>query len=283
MSLSGIWQLGFKANSAMIGHSFWQSTNSAADIIGNILVANSPQVIVSFIYLFFNSILTRQLVADEWSRFIRDDGKKTLRVTSPVGLQRSSYFLSLPMKYSIILATGSIGLHWFISQGIFLVQTSSFGPGPTGEWHPEFDVSARGYSALGVILAIALGAILILALMINSFARSFRDIPAGFQLLGLSSAGIGLMCQRPADDTNAHLFPVSIGVVPDQDASTAGAQGRVAFSTYVGLQRPKNGCWYLQPILVEEKERATGEMSTENLLEPIKRHNASLIAPGAME
>lgn len=253
MSPSAIWGSGFKASSAMIGHSFWKTTNKGADLMGNILVANSPQVIVSFIYLFFNSIFTRQLVADEWTRFVRDDGKKTLRVTSPVGLQRSSYFLSLPLKYSIFLVTGSIALHWFISQGIFLVQTRSFGAGPLGEWHPEFDVSARGYTVLGIVLAIALGAILVLGLMINSSARSFRDIPEGFQLLGMSSTGIGLMCQRPLDDTDAHLFPISIGVVPDQDASTAGAQGRLTFSTYIGLQRPKTGCWYSQPILVEEK------------------------------
>ncbi|KAI1462625.1 hypothetical protein F4805DRAFT_464335 [Annulohypoxylon moriforme] len=256
LSLSGIWQLGFSANSSMIGHSFWQSTNKAADLIGNIFVANSPQVIVSFIYLFFNNILTRQLVADEWSRFLRDDGKKTLRVTSPIGLQRSSYFLSLPLKYSIFLVTGSIALHWFISQGIFLVQTSSFGPGPTGEWHPDFDVSARGYSVLGVMLAIILGAILVIALIINSCVRSFRDIPVGFKLLGMSSAGIGLVCQRPADDTDAHLFPVSIGIVPNQDGDAMGAEGRLAFSTYVGLQRPKDGCWYLQPILAEQKKGA---------------------------
>ncbi|KAI1763898.1 hypothetical protein GGR53DRAFT_466894 [Hypoxylon sp. FL1150] len=161
MSLSAIWQLGFGANLAMIGHSFWQSTNSAADLVGSIIVANSPQVVVSFICLFFNSILIRQLVADEWTHFLRDDGERTLRVTSPIGLQRSSYFLSLPIKYSIILVAGSIALHWFISQGIFLLQTSSIGTCPAGEWHPEFDVSAREYPALGVILAITLGGTLL--------------------------------------------------------------------------------------------------------------------------
>ncbi|OTB05612.1 hypothetical protein M426DRAFT_260105, partial [Hypoxylon sp. CI-4A] len=293
MSLPGIWQLGFKVNSELIGHSFWQTTNRAADLIGNILVANSPQVIVSFIYLFFNSILTRQLVADEWTRFLREDGKKTLRVTSPVGLQRSSYFLSLPMKYSIFLVSASIALHWFISQGIFLVQTSSFGPGPTGEWHPEFDVSARGYSILAVILAICLGGILVIALMINSFARRFQDIPEGFQLLGTSSAGIGLTCQRPADDTDAHLFPVSIGIVPDQDAST---KGRLAFSTYIRIQRPEEGFLYSQPTLVTRGKDAPSGLSRtrrkaallvtklkDKLQGPRKKHDASLLGSDSID
>ncbi|KAI1094981.1 hypothetical protein F5B19DRAFT_489877 [Rostrohypoxylon terebratum] len=255
---SAIWEAGFKANSEMIVPSFWRTTNKNVDLMGNILVVNIPQVIVSLIYLFFNSIFTRQLVADEWTRLVRDGGKKTLRVTSPVGLQRSSYFLSLPLKYSIFLVAGSIALHWFISQGMFLAQTRSFGAGPLGQWHPEFDVSARGHTVLGIVLAITLGAILVLGLAVNSVARGFRDISKGFQLLGMSSAGIGLMCQRPADDTDTHLFPVSIGVVPSQDASTAGSQGRLVFSTYIGLQRPRTACCYLQPALVEERKGPGG-------------------------
>ncbi|RYP48450.1 hypothetical protein DL768_005652 [Monosporascus sp. mg162] len=160
LSLPEVWRLGFKANPAMIGHSFWQSRNKGyADLIVNVLIANSPQVVMSFLYLFSNAILARQLVADEW--------------------------------------------------GIFLVQTSSFGPGPAGQRHSEFNVSARGYSALGIILAITLWAVFVLALMIHSFAREFRGIPRGFHLMGMSSAGIGLMCKRPEDDSDAYLFPAA--------------------------------------------------------------------------
>ncbi|RYP80105.1 hypothetical protein DL770_006367 [Monosporascus sp. CRB-9-2] len=257
LSLPEVWRLGFKANPAMIGHSFWQSRNKgSADLIVNVLIANSPQVIMSFIYLFSNAILTRQLVADEWVRFIHPNGKKPLRVTSPVGIQRSSYFLSLPLKYSSLLMMSSILLHWFISQGIFLVQTSSFGPGPAGQRHSEFDVSARGYSALEIILATTLWAVFVIALIIHSFAREFRGIPCGFHLMGMSSAGIGLMCTRPEGDSDAYLFPVSIGVLHDkknQEIERKGKQGHLAFSTHIKLEQPKAGCWYLQPTLITGK------------------------------
>ncbi|RYP84308.1 hypothetical protein DL769_001223 [Monosporascus sp. CRB-8-3] len=207
LSLPEIWRLGFKANPAMIGHSFWKSRNKgSADLIVNVLIANSPQVIMSFIYLFSNAILTRQLVADEW--------------------------------------------------GIFLVQTSSFGPGPAGQRHSEFDISARGYSVLGIILAITLWAVFVLALTIHSFAREFRGIPCGFHLMGMSSAGIGLMCKRPEDDSDAYLFPVSIGVLHDkknQEIERKGKQGHLAFSTHIKLEQPKAGCWYLQPTLLTGK------------------------------
>ncbi|KAJ7909785.1 hypothetical protein B0H13DRAFT_1616212 [Mycena leptocephala] len=83
-------------------------------------MANGPQVLVSFIYLSYNNILTRQLVADEWVRFVRPCGKKPLRVSAPAGMQRSSYFLSLPMRYGVLLMANSMLLHSLISQGLFL-------------------------------------------------------------------------------------------------------------------------------------------------------------------
>jgi hypothetical protein len=161
MDLPSIWRLGFKANAGMIV--YWSRTTSrqegGADLIGNILVANSPQVIFSFIYLFYNNILTRQLAADEWVRFVSPSGKKPLCVSAPAGMQRSSHFLSLLMRYGVPLMANLMLLHSLISQGIFLVQTSSFSPGPDGLCLPEFDVSATGFSVLGIILAlVGLGA-----------------------------------------------------------------------------------------------------------------------------
>ncbi|KAJ7832670.1 hypothetical protein B0H14DRAFT_2802673, partial [Mycena olivaceomarginata] len=209
-----------------------------ADLIRNILVANSPQVIFSFIYLFYNNILTRQLAADEWVRFVSPSGKKPLRVSAPAGMQRSSHFLSLPMRYGVPLMANSMLLHSLISQGIFLVQTSSFSPGPDGLRLPEFDVSATGFSVLGIILALVLCAVSVLVLIAHSFAREYRDIPPGFQLMGLSSAAIGLMCRRPEGDTDAHLFPVRMGVVYDQKTDVMGVEGRLVFSTDIDLRQP---------------------------------------------
>ncbi|KAJ7438863.1 hypothetical protein FB451DRAFT_1570129 [Mycena latifolia] len=232
MDLPSIWQLGFKANAETVVFPFWKTgrRERIADLIGNILLANGWQVGVSFIYLSYNNILTRQLAADEWVRFVRPGGKKPLRVSAPAGMQRSSYFLSLPMRYGVPLMANSTLLHSLISQGIFLVQTRSFGPGPDGSRLPEFDVSARGTSILGVILAIVMCTVSVLVLIAHSFAREYRDIPPGFQLMGSSSAAISLMCQRPEGDTDAHLFPVSIGVVYDQATDVMGLEGRMCES-----------------------------------------------------
>jgi hypothetical protein len=261
MDLPSIWRLGFKANVDMIAFPFWTTSRQerVADLIGNILIANGPQVLVSFIYLFYNNILTRQLAADEWVRFVGPCGKKPLRVSAPAGMQRSSYFLSLPMRYGIPFMANSMLLHSLISQGLFLVQTISFGPGPDGSRLPKFDASARGYSVLGIILALVLCAVSVLVLIAHSFAREYRDIPPGFQLMGLSSVAIGLMCRRPEGDTDAHLFPVCIGVVYDQATDMMGVEGRLVFSTDIDLRQPIAKARFIQPVF---EVRAATRMPT---------------------
>jgi hypothetical protein len=142
------------------------------------------------------------------------------------------------MRYGVPLMANSILLHSLVSQIQFIVQTISFGPGPDGSGLPECDVSARGYSVLGIILVLVLCTVSVLVLIAHSFAREYRDIPPGFQLMGLSSAAISLMCRRPEGDTDAHLFPVRMGVVYDQATDVMGVEGRLVFSSDIDLRQP---------------------------------------------
>ena len=86
--------------------------------------SNMWQLIISLLYLAYNAILTAMLVGDEWDRFAKT--RKTLRVTAPEGLQRSSYAVSVPLTYGvpILLAIGA--LHFFVSQSIFVVYINRF-------------------------------------------------------------------------------------------------------------------------------------------------------------
>jgi hypothetical protein len=59
-----------------------------------ILVANTPQVVLSLLYLFFNGILTSMLLEREWNSL--GVKRQPLRVSNPRGKQWSSHFLSLP-------------------------------------------------------------------------------------------------------------------------------------------------------------------------------------------
>ena len=64
------------------------------------------------------------LVANEWDRFGKT--RKPLRVTEPQGHQRSTYFVSVPLKHGLpaIIAFGA--LHYTISQSVFVVYLTRF-------------------------------------------------------------------------------------------------------------------------------------------------------------
>lgn len=254
---SRIWSQGFKPSWEMVIYNGWgKKNNNLSDFMTNVLIANSFQVGLSFLYLFYNNILTRQLLADEWVRFVQVEGKKPLRVSAPVGMQRSSYSLTLPFKYSIPLMVASILMHWLISQSIFLVQTSAYDPGPNGGHNPAFDVSARGYSILGTILAISTGFVLVLVIIVHAWVRKYQGMPSGFQRMATDSAAISLMCLRPEGDTEAHLFPVRIGAVADQGAGSK--MKRIAFSTDIDMEKPEDNGQYLLPQLIPKPKGSWG-------------------------
>lgn len=88
------------------------------------MLANFFQVFFSLAYVAWNSFISCMLVADEWCGFAKN--RKTLRVSAPVGIQRSSYTLSMPLRYGIPMTIISLLLHWLISQSIFIVRVNKF-------------------------------------------------------------------------------------------------------------------------------------------------------------
>jgi len=63
-------------------------------VIPMIMLANTPQVVLSLMYLFFNTSLTSILLEHEWNSL--GVKRQPLRVSNPKGKQLSSHFLSLP-------------------------------------------------------------------------------------------------------------------------------------------------------------------------------------------
>lgn len=87
--------------------------------LGTLVVVNIPQLILSFIYLTVNALHTQLQVEHEWNSYARDYAP--LRVSYPAGKQVSTYRLQLPYRYSIPLLVMSVGLHYFVSQSLFLI------------------------------------------------------------------------------------------------------------------------------------------------------------------
>ena len=91
------------------------------------------QWIVSLLYVQTNSLLTCLCVEAEWQSYARK--RKGLRVTSPKGLQRSTYFVSLPARYGLTLQVIFAFWHWTLSQSVFLIVVEGF-------WHlPDWNNS----------------------------------------------------------------------------------------------------------------------------------------------
>ena len=190
----------------------WLLTGSRGLLL-TALVANSPQVLLSFLFITYNGLFTCMLLASEWNGYAHT--RKPLRVTSPTGVQRSTYRLQLPYKYGVLLLVISGTLHWLVSQSLFLARAVSFDS--NGQEDPENNnknsFSTVGYSCIAIITVIILGAIVVLTGILNGFRRYKPGIP----LVGSCSAAISAACHQPKEDNDAADKPLMWGVVSTKD------------------------------------------------------------------
>lgn len=122
-------------------------------LISNILLANAPQLLVSLFYIAYNTMLTTFLAQREFSRMHRS--RRTLRVSEPVGDQRSSYPISLPFRYGLPLQVSSAAMNWLISQALFLARITALNP--DGSVDRAHSFSTCGYSPMAAIIGASLG------------------------------------------------------------------------------------------------------------------------------
>ena len=164
-------------------------TLANASVASIILIVNTPQVALSLIYFFYNSLVTSSLQASEWNSFSLK--RQQLRVSSPLPGQLSTYWLQVPPHYAIPILTFSATMHWLISQAIFLskVKFESFAGTPSLRFgglgygsmygdHPGESLAA-GYSTLSILLCLILGCVAICALVFEGLRRLKGDMVVG--------------------------------------------------------------------------------------------------------
>lgn len=226
-SLSHLWSLGFGnvSSETLISLRKSQDLSGAGGVILIVLVANSPQIILSFLYFSYNGIFTCMLLAKEWSTY----GSKSnfLRVTTPIGRQRSTYRLQLPYRYGVPLLIGSGTLHWLVSQSIFLVRVNVLDS--AGSEITDAGVSTCGYSPMAIIFVIILGVIVVLLGIANGYRKASLDIP----LAGSCSAAISAACHPPKADVNASLKRVMWGVMAKGNSNDSGESvGHCSYTSF---------------------------------------------------
>ncbi|KAF5378412.1 hypothetical protein D9757_011163 [Collybiopsis confluens] len=134
------------AQNFLIGAGWTVPKEGYGALLASALVANSPQLFLSLVYLLFNSLCTKVFLAREWFSYAHT--RKPLRVSSPQGKQRSTYSLQMPYRFVLPLMAYSTLVHWLLSQSLFLVRISYHNEGNSST------ISSCGYSPLGMLLTL---------------------------------------------------------------------------------------------------------------------------------
>ncbi|KAI9726332.1 MAG: hypothetical protein M1828_001606 [Chrysothrix sp. TS-e1954] len=182
-------------------------------LIGNLLLANVAHFVISIVYLLYNTLFTCMTLSAEYLSHARR--RRTVRVSSPRGAQRSTYWLQLPYRYAIPFMLIMATLHWLVSQSIYLVNIQS----------TSWDLSLIdlfincGFNLGAVLLSCLVGAGLIISLIVIAFSRTY---PSGMPLASSCSLTISAACHRAKDENeDITVQPIQYGVL-----SEVGPNGR---------------------------------------------------------
>lgn len=163
--------------------------------------ANLPQFILSILYLFYNAMISSFLVQREFSRM--KSLRKPLRVSEPLGIQRGSYFISLPLRYGIPLYTTSAIMHWLVSRSLSLARITTFFI--NGKVYVDSSFSTCGYSPVALFVTILVGICLVLGLL----GIGFRKFDAEMPLVSSNSRAISVACHVLSKDRDrGSILPV---------------------------------------------------------------------------
>jgi hypothetical protein len=196
------WNLGFgKINPSTLVH----GDGFPKDILSLVLLINAPQIVLTIVYFLCNGIFTSMLVASEYNDY--SISRKALRVSWPKGKQRSTYYLSLPYRYSLPFMGMSTLLHWLLSQSWFLVKIRSFNV--HGHFYSGDSVTTCCYSLAAIFLTLVIGGSAIATLP----GTSLKMFKSGMPLASSCSAAISAACHPLDWDQDAALKPVMWGEV----------------------------------------------------------------------
>ncbi|KAK3689186.1 hypothetical protein B0T22DRAFT_440679 [Podospora appendiculata] len=207
-TIPGLWNLGFGALTPYTYIVIGLPRTDPGGLISNVLLANLPQLVLSIVYISYNGLLTTFLVQREFGRMY--DVRKPLRVSEPIGIQRSSYFISLPLRYGIPLYASLGVMHWLLSQSLFLARITAFFP--TGQVDTRNSFSTCGWSPIAVFTAdprglntaLIAGGILMIAIV----AIGFRRYDGTMRLVSTNSRAISAACHVLHDDRkDGYLLP----------------------------------------------------------------------------
>lgn len=207
-NLRNIWSLGFGQPSEQTVISWAGSRGDYPSIPANVVLANMPHLIFSFIYFQWNAIFTSMLMGKEWNDF--STSRVALRVSDkPQQRQQSRHFLQLPFQFSVPLISASILLHWLISQSIFTVAIELLNDDNSISW----GLITCGYSPIAILTNLFVS----LVIPISVYAVGRRQLPGLMPAAGSCSLAIAAACHHPdgGEHPEAALGTLRWGVMRD--------------------------------------------------------------------
>ncbi|KAI8412443.1 hypothetical protein FOFC_05700 [Fusarium oxysporum] len=263
--LKTLWNLGFgSANELTLILGLRWEGNGEKSLIWNVLLANLPQLIFSFLYFQYNSLFTCMAAVEEWSGY--GNKRRSLRVSSnPRGEQRWRYFLQLPYRYSIPLLVASILMHWMLSQSIFIVavQRSSI-----------WELFTCGYLPIAIIFVIITAVFMATAV----FITALRRLPTAMPVAASCSLAIAAACHHPDNipQPDASVFPLQWGVMWRQrEGSGLELTDHCGFSHYP-IEKPQDGVHPVEMANGEAKSRCKYTEEVEAMSETNPLHQYKL-------
>ncbi|OQE13750.1 hypothetical protein PENSTE_c046G09042 [Penicillium steckii] len=172
--------------------------------IAIILAVNTPQALISIMYAIFNNVLTRMLLAAEYNDY--GVQRKPLRVSFPTGEQRSTYFLSVPYRYSVPFLVISAVAHWLASEALSYIRIIP--RDVKGQLTIERSLHGVGVSSIGLIIMVVPWIVTVIAI-ITLMLRKFKS--ASMPIAGNCSAVISAACHPPENDVDAYKKCVKWG------------------------------------------------------------------------
>lgn len=174
--------------------------------LANVMIANSPQVVLSAVYFTYNGLFTCFMQGREWNNYA--SRAKGLRVSGRrEGEQRRSYRLQIPFKFAIPLVMLSMLLHWLCSQAIFLVSLqfnwdeSALRPGYyqfIGD-HAPAELLTCGYTPRAILILVCIG----ITMMVFAILVGRTQFKNNMPLAGSCSAVISAACHPAPGEVGA--------------------------------------------------------------------------------
>ena len=226
------------------------NVSGPSGIVWTTLIANTPQLVLTILYFTVNSLVTSMLLSREWRSYLTN--RKSLRVSSPKqgSKQRTTYWLSLPYRYSIPLVIGAALLHWLISQSLFLVHVTALDDQDNPD--PQLSIATCGYSYMPLIATQLLAATI---LAVTAGLGLLKRYEGGMPLAGSCSARISAACHPPQDDLDAALQDVQFGeLVADHVEEDEEGRKKSSEAPQGDELMPRHCCFTSHAVRIPNKE-----------------------------